>query len=233
MKLLEGRNAVVLNADSALGRSVVLRLNDEGASVFCGTKSQFDFNRQGICCLPMDIEDGASVEAFCDMVKERCSQDAVSVLVNNPDGMPEALAGKTSLLDYTEADDSMLLQIHQRSIMQTERAFWAGMKQHNLGSIVNISSTAAFTRMSAGEDADPMFAAAKAASGGLTRVCAFEGGFSNIRCNEVLADIPEAEHTEAAEAVADLVVFLASDMSSYITGQTIKAKGVIYGSVKD
>ncbi len=233
MKLLEGRNAVVLNADSALGRALVLRLSEEGANVFCGAKSEVDFMRQGICCLPMDLSDGASVEAFCEAIKERCAQDAVSVLVNNPEGMPEVLAEKTSLLDYTEADDDLLLQIHQRSIMQTERAFWAGMKQRNHGSIVNISSTAAFTRMSVGEDADPMFAAAKAASGGLTRVCAFEGGFSNIRCNEILADMPEEENAEAAEAVADLALFLASDMSSYITGQTIKAKGVIYGSVKN
>jgi len=150
------------------------------------------------------------------------------VLVNNPYSPV-----RKGLLDSDDGDDEELLQIYQRSIMQTQRAFLERMLEHKNCSIVNISSNAVFH----GVPGDLRRATANAAIGGMTRVPVIEGGQHDVRVNELLVShaVYEPEMASAPlaaaggrpdiECAAEAALFLASDMSGFVNGVALNVDG--------
>ncbi len=220
-KMLDGRYAVVTNGGDEMGRAIVKKLCAHGASIAFGVSD----SGAGIRLLndiPMggqsfyyltDLSDSHSVENFCMEVKARFP--SVDVLINNPSFETNPVS--CPLLETTDQDDDGLLQIHQRSVMQTMRAFFPMMKESG-GSVVNLSSHAVFKSIKG----SPMYTMLKGATGGLTRVGAVEGGPCGIRVNEILSGYREATaDTLDTDGIADVALFLASELSSYVTGQSI------------
>jgi len=237
-KLLEGKNAVITNGNTDVGRSIAVKFAMHGANVAVGTDTVDPGAGSNILLADIrqyspdsfihqcDLKDKTSVDDFCKTVNERFS--VVNVLVNNP-----YIEIKPDLLSACEDDDDLMMQVYQRSIVQIMRAFWAGMLATGDCSVIDISSNTVYKGMNS------LDSAANGVIGGLVRIAASEGAHKNIRANEILADkgiyLKQPGHYplknrdecywEDIEGVTNTALFLASEMSSYITGTSITVDG--------
>ena len=253
-KLLEGKYAVITCGDSAIGVAIVRLFAEHGAAVVVGAKdvraaskliSTIGSIPPDSFCRACDLADANSIEAFCSEVNRRLP--LVNILVNNP-----WMEFDKAFEDADEDDDELILQVYQRSIMQTLRAFWPAMLKAGSCSVVNISSSSVFKAV----QGTLLHTMANGAVGGMTRVPAVEGGVREVRVNEILtaydsncrmqANTAEdasstedasgtevactagatntAEDTYAVE-VANAALFLAGDMASYVSGISLSVSG--------
>lgn len=232
-RLLDGKYALVTNGNDPSGQAIIKKLSDHGANVAFGIKSE-EVGQEILASIIeespesfyfiLDLAHSDSIEDFSREVNNRFS--FTSILVNNPAGNRPK-----TIIESDEEDDDFLLQVNQRSIMQTMRALFKAMKDNNEGSIINISSNAVFKPYSG----NPFLTLSMGTVGGLTRVPAFEGGEHYVRVNEIfsgivpggdsLIDAPLKREGLDVEGLADMVLFLASPMSTYITGQSFSLDG--------
>ena len=215
-RLLAGKNAVVTWAGSGIGAAVVRKFAQHGAAVAYGVPCAALGNEIYAELAPIspesfyvvcDLSDSCSVEAFMKEVLTRFAD--VDVLINNPHAFVPL-----DLLCCEEQQIEELMHIYQRSTMQTIRALFPVMKEKGNGSIVNLSSTAVRRPVQGA----PLFTAATASMGGLTRVAALELCSQHVRVNEL-----QAGFATDPDQLANVALFLASDMSGYITASTITA----------
>jgi NAD(P)-dependent dehydrogenase (short-subunit alcohol dehydrogenase family) len=245
---LKGRNAVVTGGSRGIGRSIALRLADAGANVAVTYRERAD-SAQGVvreiegkgrvaAALKMDVTDRASVERAA-----RDARDAlgpISILVNN--------AGINKPTDFdrvTDEDWDAVLSTNLKGPFVCAQAFLPHLAGTGNGAIVHISSVS-------GQYGGPRtahYAASKAGLISLAQVIARFGAACNVRSNTVAAGLIQSEMAGAAmtapsvqkaaenillrrlgapSEVADAVVFLASDSSSYITAQTLNVNGGLY-----
>jgi 3-oxoacyl-[acyl-carrier protein] reductase len=244
---LEGRVALVTGAAGAgSGRATARRLALAGATVVVTdvherrTKETVESLREetGGTFLGhvLDGGDAAQISSVVSLV--RGSVGPVDVLVNNAAINPFAVLDELQPADWNRA-----LDVDLTGPWLLIRAVLPDMKQRGRGSIVNVSSVAAYTA----PEREAPYAAAKAALHSLTRTVAREMGPHGIRCNAVAPGLiwtrfmekyeeqfrPEVERTPLRrwgqpEAVADVVHFLASDASRFITGEALTVSGGWY-----
>ena len=233
--LLTGRRAVVTCADAAVGREIVKRFADQGAIVAFGgadgaagrrLEAEIREISPESLYIPCDSRSAESVAEFCDEVNRRFPE--IRILVNSPHS--DLSPGLMESDDETERE---LLQVYQHSIVQTQRAFLEKLWAAGHGSVINISSGEVYC----GEFGDAIRTAAYAAVGGMTRVPVIEGSECEVRANEILV-APGAYREEPSpaplrvsggrpdvECAADTAVFLASELSSFINGVSIRIDG--------
>lgn len=141
----------------------------------------------------------------------------------------------------SEEDFDKVIEVNLKSVFNMTKAVQRTMLKNRAGSIINMSSVVGVK----GNAGQTNYAASKAGVIGFSKSVALELGSRNIRCNVIAPGFIETEMTEklgadvvegwrnsiplkrggTPEDVANLCVFLASDMSSYITGQTINVDG--------
>lgn len=249
-KDLAGRLVLVTGATRGIGRAIALSLAESGAHVIFnfreGKKDVADdlakelMNRgaDNVTPLMFDITDLKAMRTQLeDFLKG--SKKGISGLVNNAGISKDQLVLRlkdediSNILDVNLKGAMLLTSIVSRSIMRTKMA-----------SIVNVSSVVGLM----GNPGQTSYAASKAGLIGFTKSLAKELGVRNVRCNAIcpgfiqtdmtgeldpktkdtyLESIPLKRFGEANE-VADLVCFLISDASSYISGETIKIDGGLY-----
>ena len=228
---LAGRTALVTAAGAGIGRATAELFAREGASV-CATDLV-----EGPGLAKLDVRDGAAIEA---LVRARGPFD---VLFNCA-----GFVHHGSVLDCTEEDWDAAFELNAKSMFRTIRAVLPGMLAKGKGSIVNMSSVASSVKGVADRCA---YSASKAAVIGLTKSVAADFVARGVRCNAVCpgtVDTPslakriaargDPEKARAAfvarqpigrlgtaEEIAALVLYLASDESSYTTGAIHVADG--------
>jgi 3-oxoacyl-[acyl-carrier protein] reductase len=240
--LLEGRNVVVTAAaGTGIGFAAAKRCAEEGARVAI---SDWHERRLGEAAEQLAAVTGERPLAIvCDVTVEEQVQHlydtvvaefgSIDVAINNA-----GLGGDTRLVDMTDEQWLRVLDVTLTGTFRCTRAAMRHMSAGTGGSIVNNSSVIGW-RAQAGQ---AHYAAAKAGVNALTRSAAIEGAASAIRVNavapsialhpflakvssdELLADLASREaFGRAAEPweVADVIVFLASDYSSYMTGEVV------------
>jgi 3-oxoacyl-[acyl-carrier protein] reductase len=235
---LQGRNAVVTGASRGIGRAIALRLAEVGANVALTYRERADAAHQvareieenGRLAVPlqMDVTDRASIEAAAK--EARRALGPISLLINN--------AGINSLADFdplTDGDGDAMLTATLKGPFRCAQAFLLLLAETKNGAIVHIGL--------AGAPGGAHYAAGKAGLIALGEALARFGAPLNVRSNVVVAefiasDMAEPSATAAentllkrlgtAREVADAVVFLASDASAYITGQTLNVNGGLY-----
>ncbi|WP_033287202.1 SDR family oxidoreductase [Streptomyces sp. NRRL F-525] len=241
--LLKGRTAVVTAAAGAgIGGATARRFLEEGARVLISdaharrlkeyeAELAGEFGAEAVVALPCDVTDEAQVRALFDTAV--AAHGRLDVVVNNA-----GLGGTSDLVDMTDEQWSKVLDVTLNGTFRCTRAALRAMRGSGGGVIVNNASVVGW-RAQAGQ---AHYAAAKAGVMALTRCAAIEAAEYGVRVNavspslamhphlvkvttpELLAELTGREafgrYAEPWE-VANVIVFLASDYSSYMTGEVV------------
>ena len=230
---LSGKVAIVTGGSRGIGRAIALALGSAGAKVVVNYRSREE-SAQAVA----DQIDGLAVQADVSTVEgcERLIQSAQSmgqglhVLVNNAGITKDGL-----MLRMTDEEWTTVLDTNLTSVFRLTRAAASVMMQQRAGSIINITSISGI-RGNAGQ---ANYAASKAAVAGMTRSLAKEIARRGVRLTGVAPGFIETDMVNAMnpkvvdgvkkaipmrrmgtpEDVAKVVLFLASDHASYVTGQ--------------
>ncbi|MCM3610980.1 glucose 1-dehydrogenase [Planococcus sp. MERTA32b] len=238
---LEGKTAIVTGAGKGIGQAIAMAIAEAGANVMLVARTESDL--QNVKELigndrteyaVADISDRSQIQHVVEETMERFG--AIDVLVNNA-----GMNIRSKLLDATDEEWHKIMDTNAQSVFMFSQE--AVKKMQSGGSIINISSVGGERALKTGV----VYAASKAAIIQMTRVMAMEWGEKNIRVNaigpwyfrtpltekllndkeyldSILAVTPMKRVGELPE-VATPVVFLASEASSYITGQTLFVDG--------
>ena len=245
MKLLEGKLAIVTGASRGIGEAIAIKLAEQGANIaFSYVSSDEKANAlveklQASGVKAKAYKSNAGIYGDCetmvnDVVKEF---GGVDICVNNA-----GISRDNLLLRMTEEQWDEVMMINLKSVFNMTKQVIRPMMKARKGSIINMSSIIG-VRGNAGQSS---YAASKAGIIGFTKSIALELGSRNVRCNAIAPGFVETDMTHylkegeagkafldkiplgrfsTAEEIANSTLFLASDMSSYITGQVLSVCG--------
>jgi 3-oxoacyl-[acyl-carrier protein] reductase len=240
--LLAGKTALITGASRGIGRAIAIRFAQQGANVaftYLSSVEKGQALEQELAALGVKAKgyrsDAAQFEAAEALINDVIADfGQLDVLVNNA-----GITRDTLLMRMSEQQWDEVINANLKSVFNLSKAAIKPMMKQKYGSIINLSSVVGL-RGNAGQ---ANYAASKAGILGFTKSVALELGSRNIRCNAIAPGFIETEMTHdlankeewlksiplrrggKAEEVADLAVFLGSDMSSYITGQVLQVDG--------
>lgn len=244
MKLLEGKTAIVTGAARGIGKAIAIRFAQEGANV-AFTDLAIDDNAKAteaeIAALGVKVKGYASNAANFDdthSVVENIVKDfgRIDILVNNAGITRDGL-----MMRMSEQQWDMVINVNLKSAFNFVHAVTPVMMKQKSGSIINMSSVVGVS----GNAGQANYSASKAGMIGLAKSISAELGSRGIRANaiapgfiitEMTHQLPEEVRKEWAEKiplkrggtpedVANVCVFLGSDLSSYVSGQVINVCG--------
>ncbi|WP_066218050.1 3-oxoacyl-[acyl-carrier-protein] reductase [Formosa haliotis] len=244
MKLLQGKTAIITGASRGIGKGIAQVFAQHGANVAFTYSSSveaanaLEAELQGLGIKAKGYQSNAAnfSEAQTladDVVKEFGSID---ILVNNA-----GITKDNLLMRISEEDFDSVIEVNLKSVFNMTKAVQRTMLKQRKGSIINMSSVVGVK----GNAGQTNYAASKAGIIGFSKSVALELGSRNIRSNVVAPGFIETEMTAKLDEntvkgwrdgiplkrggtpsdVANVCVFLASDMSAYVTGQTLNVDG--------
>ena len=242
--LLEGKVAIVTGASRGIGKAIAQQFIAQGAKVAFTYRS----SAEAAASLEQELSaGGGTVKGFQSDAASMTDAErlvgevvdafgTVDIVINNA-----GITDDTLLMRMTEEQWDRVISVNLKSCFNLTKAVMRTMLKARAGSIVNISSVVGVQ----GNAGQANYAASKAGILGFTKSVALELGSRNIRCNAIAPGFIETEMTAKLDAdtvqgwrdaiplkrggtpedVANLCVFLASDLSTYITGQTLNVDG--------
>jgi 3-oxoacyl-[acyl-carrier protein] reductase len=242
--LLEGKVAIITGASRGIGKAIAQEFISQGATVAFTYRSSEEKAR----ALEAELAaNGGQVQGFkSDASKMDEAENLVAtvvdafgtvdIVINNA-----GITDDTLLMRMSEEQWDRVIDVNLKSCFALTKAVMRTMLKARSGSIINVSSVVGVQ----GNAGQANYAASKAGILGFTKSVALELGSRNIRCNAIAPGFIETEMTASLDAdtvqgwrdaiplkrggqpedVAQLCTFLASDMSAYITGQTICVDG--------
>jgi 3-oxoacyl-[acyl-carrier protein] reductase len=244
MKLLSGKVALITGATRGIGRGIALKLAEQGAdvaftylsSIEKGKALEEELKALGVKAIgyQSDAAIFASAESLVNDVV--AAFGTIDILVNNA-----GITRDTLLMRMSEQQWDEVMNANLKSVFNLTKAVQKPMLKARKGSIINMSSVVGVK----GNAGQANYAASKAGIIGFTKSVALELGSRNIRCNAIAPGFIETEMTGALdekvvqgwrdaiplkrggqpEDIANCTLFLASDLSTYITGQCINVCG--------
>ena len=244
MKLLEGKTAIITGASRGIGKGIALTFAKQGANIaftFLSSEekakaleeelSAFRIKAKGF---KSDASQFDAAQDLADNVMETFG--TIDVLVNNA-----GITKDNLLMRMSEEDFDTVMEVNMKSIFNLTKAVLRPMLKQRSGSIINMSSVVGVK----GNAGQANYSASKAGIIGFSKSTALELGSRNIRCNVIAPGFIETEMTAkldenivkgwtdsiplkrggSPEDIANATVFLASDMSSYISGQVLNVCG--------
>lgn len=244
MGLLDGKVALVTGGSRGIGKAIALKFASEGADVvftYLSNKAAAEQTEQDLGQFGHRVKayasDASSFESAHELVKQ-VNEDfsRIDILVNNA-----GITRDTLLMRMTEQQWDEVLNGNLKSAFNFTHAVVPLMARQRAGSIISLSSVVGI----AGNAGQANYAASKAGIIALSTSVAKEMGSRNVRCNciapgfidtDMTSSLPEELRKEWAktiplrrcgtpEEVANVALFLASDLSSYVTGQVIHCCG--------
>lgn len=244
MKLLEGKNSIITGASRGIGRGIAKAFASHGANV------AFTYSSSEGPALELEKElsdlgvkakayrsNAASFDASEGLIKQILEDfEGIDVLINNA-----GITKDNLLMRMGEEDFDTVIEVNLKSVFNMTKAVQRTLLKQRKGSIINISSVVGVK----GNAGQTNYAASKAGMIGFTKSVALELGSRNIRCNAIAPGFIETEMTEKLdektvqgwrdaiplkrggkpEDVANACIFLAGDLSAYITGQVLNVDG--------
>jgi 3-oxoacyl-[acyl-carrier protein] reductase len=244
MNLLQGKVAIITGASRGIGSGIAKVFAEQGANVAFTYSSSVEsamaleneLNALGVKAKGYQSNAANFDEAqkLVDVVIAEFG--TIDVLINNA-----GITKDNLLMRMSEEDFDKVIEINLKSVFNMTKAVQKIMLKNRKGSIVNMSSVVGVK----GNAGQANYAASKAGMNGFTKSIALELGSRNIRCNAIAPGFIETEMTAklnedvvkgwreaiplkrggTPEDVANVCVFLASDMSAYVTGQVINVDG--------
>ncbi|MGJ8666100.1 MAG: 3-oxoacyl-[acyl-carrier-protein] reductase [Patiriisocius sp.] len=244
MKLLEGKTAIVTGGSRGIGKGIVEVFAKHGANV----AFTYNSSAEAADALAAEIsKTGVKAKAYkSDASNYEASQElaaavledfgSIDILVNNA-----GITKDNLLIRMSEADFDTVVEVNLKSVFNMTKAVQRTMLKQRKGSIINMSSVVGVK----GNAGQTNYAASKAGIIGFSKSVALELGSRDIRSNVIAPGFIETEMTgkldEATvqswrdaiplkrggspEDIANACVFLASDLSAYVTGQVLNVDG--------
>jgi len=244
MKLLEGKTALITGGSRGIGRAIAIAFATEGANV-AFSDLVFDTMAENLEMELLELgvkakgyaSDASSFDAseiLCNSVA--ADFGSIDILVNNA-----GITRDNLLMRMTEVDWDLVIRINLKSVFNLTKAVQKFMLKQRSGSIINMSSVVGVS----GNAGQSNYSASKAGLIGFTKSIAQELGSRNVRCNAIAPGFIETDMTAKLpedvrrawiqeiplrrggkpEDVANVAVFLASDLSGYVSGQVINVCG--------
>ena len=244
MNLLKNKTAVVTGASRGIGKAIVKAFCENGANVAFTYRSSDQEAKEiekymssygvEVRSYKSDASDFDESQKLVESILNDFGD--IDILVNNAGVTKDNL-----LMRMSEDDFDAVMNINMKSVFNMTKAVLRPMLKNKKGSIINMSSGVGLR----GNPGQANYSASKSAINGFTKSTALELGSRNIRCNSIAPGFIETEMTEALDQqkveewrsqiplkrggkpddVANLSLFLASDLSSYITGQVFNVCG--------
>ena len=242
--MLKGKVAIVTGSGRGIGKAIALKLAENGADIVINdipgsdyadeTKKEIEALGVKAIVVRGDVRNKEDVDALISQTVETFGK--IDILVNNAGITRDGL-----MIRMSEEDWDMVLDINLKGAFNCIKAAARPMMKQRSGSIINIASVVGVM----GNTGQANYTASKAGLIGLTKTVAKEFSSRNIRANAVAPGFIESHMTDVlpedvkkqyfdaiplskfgtTEDVAKAVLFLASDLSSYVTGQTINVDG--------
>jgi len=246
MKLLDGKTALITGASRGIGKAIAEKFADEGAHLILTdlfyddqAKALKETLRSRGVKAKLYASDASKYLDAQKVVDEAMKEfGTIHILVNNA-----GITRDTLLMRMTEEQWDLVMTVNLKSVFNLTKAVQPVMLKQRDGSIINLSSIVGV----GGNAGQSNYSASKAGIIGFTKSVAREVGSRNIRCNaiapgyiltEMTAKLSEEVRKEWAdripmkrggtpEEVAKVALFLASDLSSYVSGQVIQVCGAL------
>ncbi len=244
MKLLENKVAIITGATRGIGKGIAVEFAKQGAHVaftYSSSVAAADALETELKALGVNAKGYQSNAADFDAAQELANAvvaefGAIDILVNNA-----GITKDNLLMRITEEDFDTVIQVNLKSVFNLTKAVIRTMMKQRSGSIINMSSVVGLK----GNAGQTNYAASKAGIVGFSKSVALELGSRNIRSNVIAPGFIETEMTDkldektvqgwrdsiplkrggTPEDIANACVFLGSEMSAYITGQTLSVDG--------
>lgn len=241
---LKGKTVIITGASRGIGRATALAFGEQGANLVLIARNQEkleevqkEVENTKALIFPMDVRDGEKIQEVVSQILDEFGR--IDVLINNAGVTRDQL-----LLRMKEEDWQEVLDINCKSVFLWSKAVLRSMIRNRTGSIINISSVVGI----AGNSGQTNYAASKAAIIGFSKSLAKEVGSRGIRVNVVAPGFIETDMVHhlseeylanaknqiplgrlgKSEEIAQICLFLASSMASYITGAVIQADGGLF-----
>jgi len=244
MKLLKDKCVLITGGSRGIGKGIVYKLIEYGANVAftysssasASNKIVADLDSNGTICKAYKSD--ASKLEECETLVENVLSDcgSIDVLINNA-----GITKDNLLMRMSEGDFDSVIEINLKSVFNMTKACQRVFLKNRKGSIINMSSVVGVK----GNAGQSNYAASKSGIIGFSKSIASELGSRNIRCNVIAPGFIKTEMTDKlsediieawnnsiplkrpgeTQDVANLCLFLASDLSNYITGQVINVDG--------
>ncbi len=246
MSLLQDKVALITGGSRGIGAAIVERYAEQGAKVAFTYRSSAEQADAIVAAISekggtakayqSDASSFEQAEALVAQVLEDFGQ--IDILINNA-----GITQDTLMLRMSEEQWDKVINTNLKSVFNLTKQVLRPMMKNRGGSIINMGSIVGIT----GNAGQANYAASKAGIIGFSKSIAKEVGSRNIRCNVIAPGFIETDMTDAldektkaaylaniplrrlgkAEEVADVCVFLGSDMSNYISGQTLSVCGAL------
>ena len=244
MKLLEGKTVIITGASRGIGKGIAEVFADHGANVAFTYSSSVEaanqlesaLNAKGVKAkgYQSNAADFEQAQELAAKVVEEFG--SIDVLINNA-----GITKDNLLMRISEEDFDKVIEVNLKSVFNMTKAVQRTMLKQRKGSIINMSSVVGVK----GNAGQTNYAASKAGIIGFSKSVALELGSRNIRSNVIAPGFIETEMTAklnedvvqgwrdaiplkrggSPEDVANVCLFLASDLSAYVTGQVLNVDG--------
>lgn len=246
MKLLEGKTAVITGAARGIGKAIAVKLAEQGANIaftdleYNDAAKEVEKQLQALGVKAKGYaSDASKFEETQNLIDEIQGEfGSIDILVNNA-----GITMDTLMMRMTEQQWDTVISVNLKSVFNFTKAAQKYMLKQKSGSIINMSSVVGVS----GNAGQANYSASKAGIIGFTKSVAKELGSRNIRCNaiapgfiitEMTGKLPEdvvksweqqipLRRGGTPEDVANTTLFLASDLSTYVSGQVINVCGAM------
>jgi 3-oxoacyl-[acyl-carrier protein] reductase len=244
MNLLKGKNVIITGGSRGIGKGIAENFAKNGANIaftnieMSDESIELSKNLEKLGVKAKAYESNAADFEAAQKLADDVINDfgSIDVLVNNA-----GITKDNLLMRMSEEDFDKVMKVNMNSVFNNTKAVLRPMLKQRSGSIINLSSVVGVK----GNPGQSNYSASKAAIIGFTKSIALELGSRNIRCNAIAPGFIETEMTKAlnddqvndwadniplkrtgqVDDIANTSLFLASDMSAYVTGQVINVCG--------